>query len=168
MHSSEPHSSEPLPSAPSAPRSSEPVPRVVVGVDGSPSSYAALRWAARYARSVGGVVEAVCAWDTPSEIGWAGPAIDPEFDLVQARERFAEELRAVFPEEHPAGLREELVEGDPSEVLIRASQGAEVLVVGSRGRGGFARAMLGSVSQRCAQHAACPVVIVRQDQAPAH
>ncbi|MBV7694526.1 universal stress protein [Streptomyces sp. TRM70350] len=147
---------------------SEPVPRVVVGVDGSPSSYAALRWAARYAQSVGGVVEAVHAWDTPSSVGWSGPAIDPAFDMEQARERFTEELRTVFKDEHPAGLREELVEGDPSEALIRASQGAELLVVGSRGRGGFARAMLGSVSQRCAQHAACPVVIVRQDQDPAH
>ncbi|GGT40372.1 universal stress protein [Streptomyces chromofuscus] len=148
--------------------SSEPVPRVVVGVDGSPSSYAALRWAVQYAQRVGGFVEAVHAWDTPSAIGWSGPAIDPEFDLEQARERFAAELRTVFRDEHPAGLREELVEGDPSEVLIRASQGAELLVVGSRGRGGFARAMLGSVSQRCAQHAACPVVVVRQEQDPAH
>ncbi|WP_073949138.1 universal stress protein [Streptomyces kebangsaanensis] len=146
----------------------EPRPRVVVGVDGSPSSYAALRWAVRYAQLVDGVVEAVYAWDTPSDVGWAGPAIDPEFDLEQARERFAEELRAVFTDERPAGVREHLVEGDPSEVLIRASQGAEVLVVGSRGRGGFARAMLGSVSQRCAQHAACPVVVVRQDRDAAH
>ncbi|MFB7596163.1 universal stress protein [Streptomyces sp. NPDC056160] len=145
-------------------QSSEPEPRVVVGVDGSPSSYAALRWAVRYARLVGGVVETIHAWDTPSDVGWTGPAIDPEFDLEQARERFAEELSSVFAkQERPAGLREHLVEGDPSEVLIRASQGAEVLVVGSRGRGAFSRAMLGSVSQRCAQHAACPVVVVRED-----
>ncbi len=150
-------------------QSSEPEPRVVVGVDGSPSSYAALRWAVRYARLVGGVVETVHAWDTPSDVGWTGPAIDPEFDLEQARERFTEELDGVFADEQrPAGLREHLVEGDPSEVLIRASQGAEVLVVGSRGRGAFRRAMLGSVSQRCAQHAACPVVVVRQDHDRAH
>jgi nucleotide-binding universal stress UspA family protein len=142
--------------------------RVVVGVDGSPSSYEALRWAARYAQRVGGVVEAVHAWDTPSAVGWSGPAIDPEFDLEQARERFAEELRTVFPDESPAELRQRLVEGDPSEVLIRASEGAEILVVGRRGRGGFARAMLGSVSQRCAQHAACPVVVVRQERDPSH
>ncbi|MET8247661.1 universal stress protein [Streptomyces sp. NPDC005202] len=146
----------------------EPVPRVAVGVDGSPSSYAALRWAARYAQLVDGFVEAIHAWDTPSAVGWSGPAIDPDFDLEQARERFTEELRTVFPDERPAGLQEHLVEGDPSEVLIRASEGADLLVVGRRGRGGFARAMLGSVSQRCAQHAACPVVVVRQDQGPAH
>ncbi|MFJ5776421.1 universal stress protein [Streptomyces sp. NPDC093094] len=139
-------------------------PRVVVGVDGSPSSYAALRWADRHARLIGGAVEAVHAWETPSESGWSGPAIDPDFDLEQARERFAQELGSVFPEGRPAGLTEHLVEGDPSEVLIRASEGAELLVVGHRGGGGFARAMLGSVSQRCAQHAACPVVVVRTEE----
>ncbi|NJP51857.1 universal stress protein [Streptomyces sp. SBST2-5] len=140
----------------------EPVRLVVVGVDGSPSSYAALRWAVRYADMVDGEVEAVHAWDTPSAVGWTGPAIDPEFDLEQARERFTEELNAVFPDGRPPRLRERLVEGDPSEALIRASERAELLVVGHRGRGGFARAMLGSVSQRCAQHAACPVVVVRE------
>ncbi|MEW2248919.1 universal stress protein [Streptomyces sp. NPDC014776] len=150
-------------------QTSEPEPRVVVGVDGSPSSYAALRWADRHARLIGGVVEAIHAWETPSEHSWSGgPAIDPDFDLQQARERFAEELRAVFPEGRPARLTERLVEGDPSEVLIQASHGAEILVVGARGRGGFARAMLGSVSQRCAQHADCPVVVVRQHKDPAH
>ncbi|QEU84338.1 universal stress protein [Streptomyces viridosporus] len=144
------------------------VPRVVVGVDGSPSSYAALRWAERYTRVVGGVVEAVHVWDTPSSRGWSGPAIDPAFDLQQAEERFAQELRTVFPDGPPAGLKEHLVEGDPSEVLIRASEGAALLVLGRRGRGGFTRAILGSVSQRCAQHAACPVVVVPRDRDPGH
>lgn len=65
-------------------------------------------------------------------------------------------------------VREGLVEGDTSEALIRASQGADVLVMGRRGRGRFARAMLGSVSRRCAQHAACPVVVVHEDRGPAH
>jgi nucleotide-binding universal stress UspA family protein len=139
---------------------------VVVGVDGSPSSYAALRWAVRYAQLVEGVVEAVHAWSTPAELGWSGLAIDPDFDLDCARERFTEELQVVFADQRPAILQEHLVEGDPSEVLISLSEGADVLVVGSRGRGGFARAMLGSVSQRCAQHAACPVVVVQQDRGP--
>ncbi|GAA3504115.1 universal stress protein [Streptomyces albogriseolus] len=141
------------------------VPRIVVGVDGS-SSYAALRWADRYARLVGGAVEAVCVWDTPSSRGWGGPAIEPLFDAEQARDRFARELDTVFPDGLPAGLTQHLIEGDPSDVLIRASEGAEVLVVGRRGRGGFARAVLGSVSQRCAQHAACPVVVVRREDDP--
>ncbi|MFI2641770.1 universal stress protein [Streptomyces sp. NPDC018610] len=136
---------------------------MVVGVDGSPASYAALRWAVRYARLVGGTVEAVHAWSTPTELSWSGLVVDPDFDLNQARERFTEGLGAVFGDERPAVLRERLVEGDPSEVLIRVSQGADVLVVGRRGHGGFARAVLGSVSQRCAQHSACPVVVVREE-----
>ncbi|NEE05441.1 universal stress protein [Streptomyces sp. SID7499] len=144
-------------------QSSELVPRVVVGVDGSPASHAALRWAVHHARMVGGAVEAIYVWDTPSARGWSGPAVDPDFDLEQARERFAQELRAVFPGEQPPRLQEHLVQGDPSEALIQASEGAELLVVGRRGIGGFARAMLGSVSQRCAQHAACPVVVVHQE-----
>jgi nucleotide-binding universal stress UspA family protein len=116
---------------------------------------------------VGGTVEAIYVWDTPSARGWSGPAVDPDFDLEQARERFAQELRTVFPGEQPPRLQEHLVQGDPSEALIQASEGAELLVVGRRGIGGFARAMLGSVSQRCAQHAACPVVVVRQENDPA-
>ncbi|WP_031103728.1 universal stress protein [Streptomyces sp. NRRL S-146] len=148
-------------------QSSERIPRVVVGVDGSPASHAALRWAAHHARMVGGAVEAIYVWDTPSARGWSGPVVDPDFDLEQARERFARELRAVFPGEQPPRLQEHLVQGDPSEALIQASEGAELLVVGRRGIGGFARAMLGSVSQRCAQHAACPVVVVRQEMDPA-
>ncbi|MEU0219362.1 universal stress protein [Streptomyces sp. NPDC006265] len=148
-------------------QSSELVPRVVVGVDGSPASRAALRWAVHHARMVGGAVEAIYVWDTPSARGWSGPAVDPDFDLEQARERFAQELRTVFPGGQPPRLQEHLVQGDPSEALIQASEGAELLVVGRRGIGGFARAMLGSVSQRCAQHAACPVVVVRQEKDPA-
>ncbi|MGW6544238.1 universal stress protein [Streptomyces massasporeus] len=144
-------------------QSSELVPRVVVGVDGSPASHAALRWAVHHARLVGGTVEAIYVWDTPSARGWSGPAVDPDFDLEQARERYAQELRTVFPGEQPPRLQEHLVQGDPSEALIQASEGAELLVVGRRGIGGFARAMLGSVSQRCAQHAACPVVVVHPD-----
>ncbi|MFJ7297382.1 universal stress protein [Streptomyces collinus] len=145
-------------------QSSELVPRVVVGVDGSPASHAALRWAVHHARMVGGAVEAIYVWDTPSARGWSGPAVDPDFDLEQARERFAQEVRAVFPGEQPPRLQEHLVQGDPSEALVQASEGAELLVVGRRGIGGFARAMLGSVSQRCAQHAACPVVVVHQEK----
>ncbi|MFI2635995.1 universal stress protein [Streptomyces collinus] len=148
-------------------QSSELVPRVVVGVDGSPASHAALRWAVHHARMVGGAVEAIYVWDTPSARGWSGPAVDPDFDLEQARERFAQEVRAVFPGGQPPRLQEHLVQGDPSEALVQASEGAELLVVGRRGIGGFARAMLGSVSQRCAQHAACPVVVVHQEKDPA-
>ncbi|RFU84556.1 universal stress protein [Streptomyces triticagri] len=146
--------------------SSAAAPRVVVGVDGSSSSYAAVRWAVRQAELIGGAVDVVYAWDTPSAVGWAGPAVDPTFDLEQAREQFAAELRAALADPPPVEVREHLVEGDPSDVLIRAAEDAELLVVGRRGRGAFTRALLGSVSQRCAQHASCPVVVVRPDHEP--
>ncbi|MGW1094444.1 universal stress protein [Streptomyces sp. NPDC002455] len=146
----------------------EVTPRVVVGVDGSSASQEALRWAAQHAQLTGAVVEAVCAWDTPSEIGWAGPATEAGFDLERARLRFSEGIHGVFGEVKPAEVRELLVQGDPSEVLVKASEGADLLVVGNRGRGGFARAMLGSVSQRCAQHARCPVVVVRDASTGTH
>ncbi|MEU9044915.1 MULTISPECIES: universal stress protein [unclassified Kitasatospora] len=136
-------------------------PRVVVGVDGSPSSHAALRWAVRHATLIGGVVEAVGAWDPPSHVGWSAPVVDMSFDRDLAGRRFAEELRTVLGTDRPVEVRPTMVMGDPSDVLLDASKGAEVLVVGSHGRGGFTRALLGSVSTRCAQHAACPVVIVR-------
>jgi hypothetical protein len=79
---------------------------------------AALHRAAWYAELVSGVVEAIYAWDTPSDAGWIRPAIDPEFDLDQARERLVEELSTVLVDQHrPANLHEHLVDGDPSEVF---------------------------------------------------
>ncbi|MCW7945101.1 universal stress protein UspA [Streptomyces hygroscopicus] len=136
-------------------------PRVVVGVDGSPSSHAALRWAVRQACLVGGTVDAVAAWELPGMFGWSGPAVDAEFDEENARQALAQELREVLGTEAPAPVRALVVRGNPVDVLLRAAEGAEALVVGSRGRGGFARALLGSVSHHVALHADCPVVIVR-------
>jgi len=137
--------------------------RVVVGVDGSSSSHAALRWAVRYARLIGGSLDAVAAWELPGMYGWSAPAVDADFDEERARQELARELRDVLGEEGAASVRASLVRGNPADVLLRAAEGAEVLVVGSRGRGGFTRALLGSVSQRVALHADCPVVIVRPD-----
>ncbi|MFF7475104.1 universal stress protein [Streptomyces sp. NPDC008092] len=139
--------------------------RVVVGVDGSPSSYAALRWALRYAGLVDGVVEAVAVWELPGLYGWSGPAVDMDLDAEEARNRMRQELTDVLGADTAGSVRSHLVHGNTTDVLLRAAEGAEALVVGSRGRGGFARALLGSVSQQVCQHASCPVVIVRADQA---
>ncbi|MQS16911.1 universal stress protein [Streptomyces kaniharaensis] len=136
-------------------------PRVVVGVDGSPSSHAALRWAVRHAKLIGGVVDAVGAWEPPSHFGWSAPVVDMSYDKDLAERRFTDELQAVLGADRPVEVRQTMVMGDPSDVLLDAAQGAELLVVGSHGHTGFTRALLGSVSTRCAQHATCPVVIVR-------
>ncbi|MFJ3306633.1 universal stress protein [Streptomyces sp. NPDC086549] len=138
-------------------------PRVVVGVDGSPDSHAALRWAVRYAGLVGGGVDAVASWELPGAYGWSAPAVDSDFDEETARQALAQELTDVLGAEGAASVRALVVRGNAVDVLLRAAEGAEVLVVGSRGRGGFARALLGSISQHVAQHASCPVVIVRPE-----
>ncbi|MCW7942986.1 universal stress protein UspA [Streptomyces hygroscopicus] len=138
-------------------------PRVVVGVDGSPSSHAALRWAVRYADLIGGTVDAVAAWDLPGAYGWSALAVDADFDEASARQRLNQELNDVLGAEGAASVRALLVCGNTVDVLLTAAEEAEALVVGSRGRGGFARALLGSVSQHVAHHARCPVVIVRPE-----
>ncbi|MER6216128.1 MULTISPECIES: universal stress protein [unclassified Streptomyces] len=137
--------------------------KIVVGVDGSPSSQAALRWAVRYAGLVGGRVEAVTAWEVPGEASWSAPAVDATFDEEDAQRRLVDEVRTVLGAEGASLVRERLVHGHPVAVLVGAADGAEMLVVGSRGRGGFRRALLGSVSQQVALHAPCPVTIVRHD-----
>ncbi|MET9375158.1 universal stress protein [Streptomyces sp. NPDC002992] len=136
---------------------------VVVGVDGSPASHEALRWAVRHARLIGATVDAVAAYDVPGATGWAAPAVDAGFDQEQARRDLSDEIRTVLVQADGVPLREHVVQGNPAQVLIAASAGAELLVVGSRGRGGFASLLLGSVSQQCATHASCPVVIVRAE-----
>ncbi|MFE1285784.1 universal stress protein [Streptomyces sp. NPDC058751] len=135
--------------------------RVVVGIDGSPSSYEALRWALHYAGLIGGVVDAVAVWDLPGLYGWSGPVVDMDVDEEESRRRMQAEMAEVLGPGATDSVRTHLVHGNTSGVLLRAAEGAEVLVVGSRGRGGFASALLGSVSQHVAQHATCPVVIVR-------
>ncbi|GGJ06800.1 universal stress protein [Streptomyces brasiliensis] len=139
-------------------------PRVVVGVDGSPSSHAALRWAVRYADLIGGGVDAVAAWELAGMYGWSAPAVDTDFDEEIARQQLTQELTETLGAEGAGRVRALLVRGNPVDVLLRAADGAEAVVVGSHGRGGFARALLGSVSQHVAHHATCPVVIVRPEE----
>jgi nucleotide-binding universal stress UspA family protein len=136
--------------------------RVIVGVDGSEQSQQALRWALFAARSMGADVEAVIAWDwgmtacAPYPAQW-DPAVDAQTTVDQA-------LDKVFGEhDHPADLKVTVQQGYPSRVLLDASAGADMLVVGSRGRGGFAGLLLGSVSATCAEHATCPVLVIHGD-----
>lgn len=138
-------------------------PRIVVGVDGSPASQQALRWAAGIAATTGAQIEAVTAWQYPPVFSWAivqsdwNPADDMEKSLVAA-------VDEVFGTERPADLKLTTREGHPSAVLLDAGTGALMIVVGSRGRGGFAGLLLGSVSAHVAEHAHCPVLVVHGDQ----
>jgi len=140
--------------------------RIVVGVDGSPSSKAALAWAVRQAERT---VEAVTAWRYPAVLATPfGPAeVLPETDFAEVAEHVLSQ--AVSEAVDPSGsvkVSSMVREGNPAQVLLEAAQGADLLVVGSRGHGGFTEALLGSVSQHCVHHAKCPIVIIREDCRP--
>jgi nucleotide-binding universal stress UspA family protein len=134
--------------------------RIVVGVDGFESSRAALRWAIRQAKLTGAVVEAVTAWHIPAGTGFVPPGDMPDYqdDAFGILSEAIAEVAAVEPD---VQVCPRVVQGRAEQVLVDAADGAELLVVGSRGHRGLAEALLGSVGQYCANHAACPVVIVR-------
>jgi len=135
--------------------------RIVVGHDGSPSSFDALSWAAHQAALTGSALEIVMTWEWPSSYGWAVPIPDdfnPESDMKQSLDAAVARLSA----EHPGlQLGARLVSGHPAPVLVEASKGAELLVVGSRGHGEFVGMLIGSVSEHCAANAYCPVLVHR-------
>jgi nucleotide-binding universal stress UspA family protein len=132
--------------------------RVVVGVDGSAHGDAALRWALAQAESRRGEVTAVFAWQQPL-VSIPG-AFDRE-ELEQAAKDFlVEKVSAVAPSPK-VPLLPLVAEGDPAEALVVAANGADLLVVGTRGRSPFMGGVLGSVSLRCAAGAGCPVTLVK-------
>ncbi|SOB81011.1 universal stress protein [Streptomyces sp. 1331.2] len=153
---------EPAGSPEGARRSPGPERRIVVGIDGSAPSKAALRWAVGQAVLTGAAVHAVAAWEYPSLYGWFAPMVDDGFEQT-ARRTLSAEINEVLGPERPVEVRESLVLGHAADVLLEAAEDADLLVLGSRGRGTFARTLLGSVSARCAVHGSCPVVIVRSD-----
>jgi nucleotide-binding universal stress UspA family protein len=133
--------------------------RIVVGVDVSPSSLAALRWALRQAELTGAAVEPVMAWQGPTTLGWA---LDDEVDFeARTRQMLGDAVAKETAGNGQVEVHPRVAEGNAARVLLDAARGAELLVVGSRGHGGFAGALLGSVSQHCVQHADCPVVVLR-------
>lgn len=136
--------------------------RIVAGVDGSDPSKAALAWAIRQGRLTGATVEAVIAWELPVNYGTPAPLMPPRTDFEEAaREVITLALAAVSSPDDQVTIRRKVVEGNAPQVLLDASAGADLLVVGSRGHGGFVEALLGSVGQHCVHHATCPVVVIR-------
>jgi nucleotide-binding universal stress UspA family protein len=134
---------------------------VVVGVDGSEPSKDALRWAIRYACRTGATVRAVTVWHFPTSFGWGPLPTIPEMDLeADARAGLKETVEAVADTSEPVTLQTEVVEGPPALTLLRAAEGADLLVVGSRGHGAFAGMLIGSVSEHCVHHANCPLVVI--------
>jgi nucleotide-binding universal stress UspA family protein len=144
---------------------------IVVGADGSPASEAALRWAVAEGRIRDARVVAVHAWAyiPPASIGEPGmiamPAGDLPGQLESERDSAESELEtaiaSAFAGEEPRAVERRLVEGDAAETLVSEAEGADLVVVGSRGRTGLKSALLGSVSRHVVDHARCPVVVVK-------
>jgi nucleotide-binding universal stress UspA family protein len=144
--------------------------RIVVGVDSSPNSKTALRWAMAQARLTGASIEAVAAWQEPPTTGYSYGWLPDMYDgdsLAAITEKVLAETLADVAGQHaePVEIRTRVVQGHPAQVLLEAADGAQMLVLGSRGHGAFAGMLLGSVSQHCVHHPPCPVVVVPQGAA---
>ncbi|HUP73935.1 MAG TPA: universal stress protein [Acidimicrobiales bacterium] len=134
---------------------------LIVGIDGSENSVAALRWAASYAALTGATIHAVTTWEFPVFADTSGMVAMPGPDF------FADGAQstldgAIAQAELPADIdvAREVVEGHPARVLLDRSANAALLVVGRRGHSGILGAFTGSVANACANHAQVPVVIV--------
>lgn len=141
---------------------------VVVGVDGSEGSDAALAWAIEEAVARHAQLEALSAWQYPvmGETAWAG--VDPGVFEEAAELTLDRDLAAADTAGLEQPVRRVTVPAGAGRALVERSQQAGLVVVGSRGRGGFAGLLLGSVGHQLAHHAACPVVIVRDGAAREH
>jgi nucleotide-binding universal stress UspA family protein len=142
---------------------------IVVGVDGSKGSVHALEFALEEAKVRGAEVKAVSAWHVPVSTyntGWVPVGIDPsDFERI-ARAALERSLKEADAAESNVTVTPILREGQPADVLVAEAREADLLVVGSRGLGGFKGLLLGSVSQQCAHHASCPVAIVPNGDRP--
>jgi nucleotide-binding universal stress UspA family protein len=138
--------------------------RILVGVDGSPSSIDALRYAARIAVAFDAPLEVVTTWYYPAFTEYEfATEWSPEEDATDVLDRVIEDAFGADPPD----LTRQVIAGPPSRTLIDLSADSAMLVLGSRGHGGFAGLLLGSVSAACAEHAHCPVLIVHGRRATA-
>ena len=143
--------------------------RIVVGVDGSEHSVRALRWALAEAKARNATVEALITWSYPviASDGFSGGAV-VAMDVAALERSAGQALEGAIEEAEPdatarQAIARRVVEGNPGHALVEASRGADLLVVGSRGHGGFTGLLLGSVSNQCVHHAHCPVTVIRPE-----
>ncbi|MFJ2370416.1 universal stress protein [Microbacterium sp. NPDC087665] len=138
---------------------------IIVGLDGSESSIAALRHAADLAAKLHASLEAIMTWEYPVfyDPYYSGASWSPETETAKAMKAA---IAQAFETDLPRNFTQTVLQGAPARVLIRESEDATMLVLGSRGHGGFAGLLLGSVSATCAAHATCPVLIVHTHDSP--
>lgn len=140
--------------------------RIVVGFDASPESMHALRFALDEAQLRDAVVHVVTAFTYPYLMLMVPFAPDPptpdqlQAEAASAIDRAIAEIASEDPDIEKIDVRRDVVAANPAAALVSAADGADLLIVGARGGGGFAGLRLGSVSQQCAQHTPCPIVIV--------
>jgi nucleotide-binding universal stress UspA family protein len=138
------------------------VQKIVVGVDGSESSLAALRWALGEARLRNTEVELIHTWSlTPMVDPMGFASYVPVEELNSAAKQITEEAMAKVAEfVGNVKITSRIARGPAASTLLEAAKDAQLLVVGRRGHGGFMGLLLGSVAEQVAHHATCPVVIV--------
>jgi len=137
--------------------------RIVVGIDGSPSSIAALQWAANQAELTGASLEVLMAWEWPYAYGWS--PVPNDYDPARDSKKLLDAALVPIREAHPGtSIQATVIEGHPAPQLVKAAHGADLLVVGSRGHGEFAGMLLGSVSEHCVTNATCPVLVLRDQK----
>jgi nucleotide-binding universal stress UspA family protein len=133
-------------------------PVIVVGVDGSPSSQRAVRWAAQQAKLTGATLRAVSSWRWPNYITRVPPGVDLAKDT---RRTLDEVLEEALTSSEDVTVTRHVLEGPPGPALLTQAQDASLLVVGAQGRAAFPGMLLGSVAEYCVRHGSCPVVVVR-------
>jgi nucleotide-binding universal stress UspA family protein len=138
-------------------------PRIVVGIDGSDQSARALRWGAKVAADMGVGLDALAVWQYPLAYGWAAPGFNPR---MIKRRLLAKTVEHALGAERAADVRLLVREGNAARILIEQSRYALMLIVGSHGHGGFSGMLIGSVCTTVAEHALCPVLVIRGDSDP--
>lgn len=134
--------------------------RIVVGVDSSRESSAALGWAIEQARRTGALLHVVTAWELPTAVGAPVPLPQNFVPAALAHAAAEAQVREALADASDVPFEITVIEGHPRAVLLDAAKDADLLVVGRRGHSTWSGATLGSVSEACARHSACPVVIV--------
>ncbi len=145
------------------------MPGIIVGIDGSAHSARALEWAMRQGVTQHAAVTVLAVHSVPASPWTGNPVVlaqDPQElqKLRQVAEELTEKVTSQLGEARPASVSVRVVNGFPAKELIDASRDADLVVVGSRGAGGFARLLIGSVSGQVVHHAHCPVVVIPSER----
>jgi nucleotide-binding universal stress UspA family protein len=134
---------------------------IVVGIDGSTESHAALHWALHEAAATGAEIDAVAVCHEPIQLGISAQPPVPRQAFTEEARKWLADATPQHPGRAPsADIHTTVEHGDPSTVLLDHAQRADLLVLGNKGRGGLSAALIGSVALRCMQHARCPTVLV--------